>query len=150
MTDSRVPGTGRTEGRSGGDRPPSTTGRATAGATEVTDTGDGLRLTATPRSDDIVVVAVEGELDILTAPELRSEVTGRIPTVSLIVLDLDGVQFLGTSGLAALIEIREDAHRAGTELRLACTERRVLRPLGIAGLHHLFDIHDDIEAALTS
>ena len=59
--------------------------------------------------------------------------------VELVVLDLDGVTFLGTSGLAVLIEVREAAHTAGVELRLACTARRVLRPLTIAGLIPLFD-----------
>ena len=115
-----------------------------------TDAGDGLDLEASVPAEGIVVLAVGGELDMLTAPELRREVADRIPAVSLVVLDLDGVRFLGTSGLAALIEIREQAHRAGVELRIACTERRVLRPLGIAGLHHLFDLHDDVDAALNS
>ncbi|ANY07929.1 anti-sigma factor antagonist [Pseudonocardia sp. HH130630-07] len=142
MTDPRPPAPGLADGRPGGP--------AGTGTTEITDTVDGLRLAVTTGDDDVVVIAVDGELDILTAPELRAAVTDRIPSAALIVLALDGVLFLGTSGLAALIEIREQAHRAGVELRLACTERRVLRPLGIAGLHHLFDIHDDVEAALNS
>lgn len=114
------------------------------------DDPDALGLDLTSPSSGVLVVAVAGELDMLTAPQLRQEVTRRIPDSSLVVLALDGVGFLGTSGLAALIELREQAHRAGVELRLACTERRVLRPIGIAGLDHLFDIHDNVEAALDS
>jgi anti-sigma B factor antagonist len=49
-----------------------------------------------------------------------------------------------------LIEVREAAHTAGVELRLACTARRVLRPLTIAGLIPLFDIHDTVERALAA
>ncbi|MFP5022710.1 STAS domain-containing protein [Pseudonocardia phyllosphaerae] len=114
------------------------------------ESGDSLTLETTEPAEGVVVVAVAGELDMLTAPELRHELADRIPRSSLVVLDLDGIRFLGTSGLAALIELRELAHRNGVELRLACTERRVLRPLSIAGLHHLFDIHDDVPAALDS
>ena len=114
------------------------------------DDPDALGLGITSPSSGVLVVTVTGELDMLTAPQLRHEVTRRIPDSSLVVLALDGVRFLGTSGLAALIELREQAHREGVELRLACTERRVLRPIGIAGLHHLFDIHDDVEASLNS
>ena len=61
------------------------------------------------------------------------------------MLALDDVTFLGTSGLAVLIEVREAAHAAGVELRLACTARRVLRPLAIAGLVPLFDIHPTVD-----
>lgn len=97
-----------------------------------------------------LVVEVDGELDMLTAPQLRREVAERLPDSRVVVLALDTVTFLGTSGLAALIELRENAQRSGTRLLLACTERRVLRPLDIAGLHHLFDIHDSVEGALSA
>ena len=90
---------------------------------------------------------------MLTSPHLRAlvlEHLGETADVDLVVLDLDAVTFLGTSGLAVLIEVREAAHMAGVELRLACTTRRVLRPLTIAGLVSLFDIHESREAALTA
>jgi anti-sigma B factor antagonist len=102
-----------------------------------------------PRS----LIVVGGEVDMLTSPQLRATVLdqlGEAAGVQLVVLDLNAVTFLGTSGLAVLIEVREAAHMAGVELRLACTARRVLRPLTIAGLVSLFDIRDSQEAALTA
>jgi anti-sigma B factor antagonist len=100
-----------------------------------------------------VVIEVGGEVDMLTSPQLRSAVIEQFGTeagLELVVLALDGVSFLGTSGLAVLIEVREAAHTAGVELRLACTARRVLRPLTIAGLVPLFDIHNSVEQALAT
>ena len=100
-----------------------------------------------------VVIEVGGEVDMLTSPQLRALVLEQFAEsagVELVVLGLDGVSFLGTSGLAVLIEVREAAHQAGVELRLACTARRVLRPLTIAGLVPLFDIHDTLEQALAA
>ncbi|OLT14622.1 hypothetical protein BJF78_18035 [Pseudonocardia sp. CNS-139] len=117
------------------------------------DADDQITLTITPRSPGQVVIEVGGEVDMLTSPQLRSAVLDQLEPdagVELVVLDLDGVTFLGTSGLAVLIEVREAAHTAGVELRLACTARRVLRPLTIAGLIPLFDIHDTIDRALAS
>lgn len=102
-----------------------------------------------PRS----LIVVGGEVDMLTSPQLRATVLdqlGDAAGVQLVVLDLNAVTFLGTSGLAVLIEVREAAHMAGVELRLACTARRVLRPLTIAGLVSLFDIRESQEAALTA
>ena len=99
------------------------------------------------------VVEVGGEVDLATSRHLRSAVLEQlaaVPAVELMILDLDGVTFLGTNGLAVLIEVREAAHTAGVELRLACTARRVLRPLTIAGLVPLFDIHDTAEQALAT
>jgi anti-sigma B factor antagonist len=117
------------------------------------DTDDQITLSTTHPATGQVVIQVAGEVDMLTSPQLRSAVLDQFEpeaAVELVVLDLDGVTFLGTSGLAVLIEVREAAHTAGVELRLACTARRVLRPLTIAGLIPLFDIHDTVERALAA
>ena len=100
-----------------------------------------------------VVIEVGGEGDMLTSPQLRAAVLEQFEPSSgteLVVLGMDDVTFLGTSGLAVLIEVREAAHAAGVELRLACTARRVLRPLTIAGLIPLFDIHPTLDEALAA
>ncbi|WP_300011287.1 STAS domain-containing protein [Pseudonocardia sp.] len=117
------------------------------------DTDDQITLTTRTAAPGQVVIEVGGEVDMLTSPQLRSAVLDQFAPsagVELVVLALDGVTFLGTSGLAALIEVRETAHTAGVELRLACTARRVLRPLTIAGLVPLFDIHETLEQALAA
>jgi anti-sigma B factor antagonist len=117
------------------------------------DADDQISLSTTRPAPGQVVITVGGEVDMLTSPQLRSAVLDQFEPdsgVELVVLDLDGVTFLGTSGLAVLIEVREAAHAAGVELRLACTARRVLRPLTIAGLIPLFDIHDTIDGALAA
>jgi anti-sigma B factor antagonist len=118
-----------------------------------TDMDDQITLSTTRPAPGQVVIEVGGEVDMLTSPQLRATVLDQFAGgagVELVVLDLDGVTFLGTSGLAVLIEVREAAHAAGVELRLACTARRVLRPLTIAGLIPLFDIHDTIDRALAA
>jgi anti-sigma B factor antagonist len=117
------------------------------------DTDDQITLSTSHVAKGQVVIKVGGEVDMLTSPQLRFAVLDQFEPdtgVELVVLDLDGVTFLGTSGLAVLIEVREAAHAAGVELRLACTARRVLRPLTIAGLIPLFDIHDTVERALAA
>ncbi len=111
-----------------------------------------LLSTRTPAAGQ-VVIEVGGEVDMLTSPQLRAAVLEHFEPASdteLVVLVLDDVTFLGTSGLAALIEVRETAHTVGVELRLACTARRVLRPLTIAGLVPLFDIHATLDEALAA
>lgn len=117
------------------------------------DGDDQITIATRSPAAEQVVVEVGGEVDMLTSPQLRAVVLEQFETsagIELVVLGLDAVTFLGTSGLAVLIEMREVAHAAGIELRLACTARRVLRPLTIAGLVPLFDIHDTLDEALAT
>lgn len=122
-------------------------------ARRVGEADDQITLELRTAAPGQVVVDVGGEVDMLTSPQLRTAVLEQLEAaagVELVVLDLDGVTFLGTSGLAVLIEVRDAAHAAGVELRLVCTARRVLRPLTIAGLVPLFDIHETPEQALAA
>lgn len=116
------------------------------------DVDDQITLATTTPSSGKVVLEVGGEVDMLTSPQLRGAVLEQFETegVGTVVLVLDGVTFLGTSGLAVLIEVREAAQTAGVDLRLVCTARRVLRPLTIAGLVPLFNVHDTLDQALTT
>lgn len=126
---------------------------AEAGVRRSGDVDDQITLTSRRPAPNQIVIEVGGEVDMLTSPQLRAIVLEQFEPESgteLVVLGMDGVTFLGTSGLAALIEVREAAHAAGVELRLACTARRVLRPLTIAGLVPLFDIHTTLEEALAA
>ena len=117
------------------------------------DTDDQITLTTRRPAPNQIVIEVGGEVDMLTSPQLRSVVLEQFEPsagTELVVLGMDDVTFLGTSGLAVLIEVREAAHAAGVELRLACTARRVIRPLSIAGLVPLFDIHPTLDDALAA
>jgi anti-sigma B factor antagonist len=117
------------------------------------DADDQISLSSRRPAPSQIVIEVGGEVDMLTSPQLRAVVLEQFEPAAhteLVVLGMDGVTFLGTSGLAVLIEVREAAHAAGVELRLACTARRVLRPLTIAGLVPLFDIHPTLDEALAA
>ncbi len=95
------------------------------------------------------VLHVRGEVDMLTSSMLQDRIQRSLDDEPrLLVIDLEDVGFLGTSGLAALIQIRGAARLAAAELRLACINRQVLRPLALAGLTALFNIFDSVPAAL--
>jgi anti-sigma B factor antagonist len=99
----------------------------------------------------VVVVKVSGEVDMLTTPILRStvdqEVAGGCRTL---VVDLRGVTFLGSSGLAALVETHRVAEASGVALKLVGTSRAVTRPLVATGLREVFELHEDVDSAATS
>jgi anti-sigma B factor antagonist len=101
------------------------------------------------RRGDAVVVLVRGEVDALTTPlftDLIDEQLDNNPVT--IVLDLNQVTFLGSSGLAALINARDQTTQRAIKLRLVCAAHAVLRPLAATGLVDQFDIYPDLDAAL--
>jgi anti-sigma B factor antagonist len=95
------------------------------------------------------VVTAGGEIDALTAPELAACLAEQLVAVSLVVLDLDGVQFIGSAGLSVLFEANERATRAGRHLRLVCHSRVVNRALDATELRKQFAFADTVPAALT-
>lgn len=74
---------------------------------------------------DARVVTVTGEVDSLTAPELAACLTAQLAGARRVVVDLDGVQFLGSAGLSVLFEANELATREDRDLRLVCHSRIV-------------------------
>lgn len=94
------------------------------------------------------VVTVEGEVDALTSPELAAVVTEQLAAAALVVVDLEGVQFLGSAGLAVLVQANELATREDRHLRLVCHSRMVNRVLDATGLREQFSFADTVSAAL--
>lgn len=117
-------------------------------ADDAAEVGEVIRFEVIPHGDDACVVHVLGEIDTMTAPALRVQLDEYLPTVSLLVLDLSQVGFLGSAGLAVLVAAKDDAERRQHRLRLVCGSRIVTRALEATGLLGLFDISDSVTAAL--
>lgn len=97
----------------------------------------------------MVVVDIDGEVDALTAPALRSALDELLvdPDDTVLVVDLTRVTFLASSGLAVLIAAAQSAAERKLRLQLVVGTRAVRRPLEITGVDRLFDLHADVETA---
>lgn len=105
--------------------------------------------TASHRPGGTVVITVVGELDMQSTPALQELLGTEVrSTTRRLVLDLTGVSFLGSSGLAALVEARQVVQRQDAELRLVCATHAVTRPLHATGLGEVFEIHPTLDLAL--
>jgi anti-sigma B factor antagonist len=109
----------------------------------------GLATVAVERpADDIAVVRVDGEVDMVTAPALESQVVallGEKPRV--LVIDLTGVRFFSSAGLAVLALAHREADE-GTELRVVANDSAVLRPLELTGLTEDLVIRPSLKSAM--
>lgn len=112
---------------------------------------DGFAITSRQVADNVVVVAISGDLDIASVPTAKAflaEATARGP--EHLVLDLTGVDFLGSSGLALLIAARanDDDIHGYLHLLGVTGNRAVERPLAAVALLDLFDIAATLDALL--
>lgn len=114
--------------------------------------GDGppaLQVVATDVTDSLAVVEVRGDLDLMTAPGFDGWVRALLARRADVVLDLDGVAFLASAGIAVLMGLRLDTAGGGARLHLTGRRNRaVSRPLEVLGLSGALDLRDDVRAVV--
>jgi anti-sigma B factor antagonist len=94
------------------------------------------------------VVTLVGDIDTPTALELANTFHKQLTVARVVVVDLDGVSFLGTAALATLFEANELAIRQHRALRLVCNSPIANRALAAAGLREYFIFADTVPSAL--
>ena len=108
-----------------------------------------LTVRATDR-EDAVILTVEGEIDGLTASRLAAAISSAFARLAgrPLVVDLSGVRFLGSTGLRMLHDSASTAARRQDVLRVVVDRARpVTRPIEIAGLDHVLELHHTVEDA---
>lgn len=105
---------------------------------------------ATREGDGQVVVALRGELDVADAAGVAAVLTEFAARERQVIVDLEGLQFIDSSGLAALVRAREHARHAGGDLLLAAPQQQVLRVLTLTRLIDVFPVHACVEEAAHS
>ncbi len=95
------------------------------------------------------VLAVRGEVDVYTAPRLREKLVELVAQGNYrIVVDLDGVDFLDSTGLGVLVGGLKRLRTHGGDMTLVCTHQCILKVFEITGLTKVFAIHDTLDAAV--
>lgn len=107
--------------------------------------GESLLL-ETREAGDWTVVDVKGEVDLYTAPRLKTLLTditagGR----SNVAVDFAGVEFMDSTGLGVLISGLKRCREAGGTLALVAPTEPVRKVLTITGLDQVFDIRDSLD-----
>lgn len=99
--------------------------------------------------DGRTVVAVAGEIDVYTAPKLRDKITELVAAgVYDLIIDLEGVEFLDSTGLGVLVGGLKKVRANDGSLQLVCTQERLLKIFRITGLAKVFVIHESGASAL--
>jgi len=97
----------------------------------------------------LTVLAVGGEVDVATAPSLRSRLLDLIGQGKInLVVDLEAVEFLDSTGLGVLVSTVKRVRADGGDLALICTSQHILKVLEITSLTSVFAIHQTLDAAV--
>jgi anti-sigma B factor antagonist len=102
---------------------------------------------STRSCDGYAVVALRGELDLADAAVVAAELTAVAAREPGIIVDLAGLEFIDSSGVAALARGRRQARQAGGDLILAAPQRGVMRVLAIIRLAEAFSVYATVEEA---
>jgi anti-sigma B factor antagonist len=99
--------------------------------------------------DDTTIVQPQGEIDLSRAPSLRSQLTAiQAKRPRKLIIDLAGVPYMDSSGVATLVEAMQNARKSGGKLVLAAMQDRVRSIFEIARLDMVFTIVKTTEDGL--
>ena len=107
-----------------------------------------LARVSTSVHNDTVVVAARGDVDAARVPRVLAALTDS-PS-KRVVLDLSRVTFLGSHGLAMLVDISARAAARGVVFRLVVGDRHtVIRALEVTGIAAGFTLYPSLSEAVT-
>jgi anti-sigma B factor antagonist len=93
------------------------------------------------------VVTLSGELDVADAARVVAALAVTVAPQREIIVDLAGLEFIDSSGLAALIRVRKQARHAGGDVLLAAPQHQVLRVLALTRMLDDFSVHTSVDEA---
>ena len=88
-------------------------------------------------------VSLQGRITINNANEMRGTLSGALrPPPPKLTVDLSGVTYMDTSGLATLMETMRIARQQGTRLVLSGIQNQPGYLLQVTDLDHVFEIEE--------
>jgi anti-sigma B factor antagonist len=100
---------------------------------------------------DVTVLAITGDLDVATGPQLRDRLIQVMDEDRhRLVLDLTAVPFLDSLGLGVIVGVVHRLRPHDGALALACARPPVTRALKISGLTSVLSVHETVDAAVAA
>jgi anti-sigma B factor antagonist len=96
----------------------------------------------------VVVVAVGGEIDVHTAPQVDDALEAAAGPGVALVADLSEVAFIDSTGLSVLVRALARARDDDGSLALVAPTERVTKVLRLTGLDAVLNVFDTLDAAV--
>lgn len=115
------------------------------------DTYEDFSVTVDVR-DKAVIISVAGEVDVATAPGLRSaldDVALSSGTPKNLVIDMTAVSFLDSTALGVLVSALRKSEEHGVRFGVVLSHPHVIKVFRVTNLDSLMTVHPTLEAALS-
>jgi anti-sigma B factor antagonist len=100
---------------------------------------------------DVVVVRVEGQADLYSAPALRDELIRAVDSgASTVVVDLGGVTFIDSMTLGVLLGAAKRLRPSGSQMRVVVDDPHIRRVFELTLLDQVFLLFKELDAALAT
>lgn len=88
----------------------------------------------------IRVLSLKGDLDAYTSNRLTTLSKTWIPEAKEIIVSLDGLEYIDSAGLSALVGMAVVARENGVHMSVSCCNPRIYRVLELTGLINFFSM----------
>ena len=86
------------------------------------------------KTDDLTTIFISGEVDLSNSAEVRKTILGALKTTPRVIVNLSGVQYIDSSGIAAMVEGLQFANSNGRTFSLTAPSDQVSSILELARL----------------
>jgi anti-sigma B factor antagonist len=100
--------------------------------------------------DKITIFDISGDIDLATSPELRKALLREFRDLKIprVVLNLERVRYIDSSGVASLVEGLKASRDVGSRLVLFGVNSTIREVLQISRLLKLFEIYENEEQSV--
>ena len=92
--------------------------------------------------NDTLIITVEGEIDLENSDNLRNQVSTALENNTAVSLEMSGVNYIDSSGVAVLIEGKQKAAEGSKQFKIKKPNESVISVLKLANLDSFFDIEN--------
>jgi anti-sigma B factor antagonist len=103
----------------------------------------------TEQLGNVAVMRITGDVDLYSSPKLRKEILKLVaPREARLLVNLDAVTYMDSSGLATLIEGLQHIHRNNGRMAVTGLHDAVKEVFELTRLDTVFSIYPDSESAM--
>ncbi|SFE00804.1 anti-anti-sigma factor [Actinopolyspora alba] len=109
-----------------------------------------LRMSVQRPAPGVVVVSMNGDIDLAAAPRVTELIRQRLTAAALrtLIVDLSTVSFIDTTGVELLLKAQRRADRRGIDMHVVPGQGCVARLLDLTGINASLTCHDSVTTAL--
>jgi anti-sigma B factor antagonist len=98
--------------------------------------------------DDVVVLTLKGNLDALTAPELRPTIDELVASRKIhVVFNLKNLTLIDSSGVGAIVSLFKRVRMLGGDVKIACLANQPKEIFRLLRLDRAFELYETVEEA---